>query len=424
MFILYDLIYIIYAIFYLPVLYFKGKRITGIANRFAFYHQDFIKQLNNGKTIWLQAVSVGEILSSVPLLKLLKEKFSTYRLVISTTTSAGYLMAQKIKSPQDLLIYFPFDLNMVIKRVVSTLNPVLFITIEKEFWPNLVNRLHKNKIPIVVINGRMSNKSLARYKKVKFLIKSFLNKVSLFCMQTQKDALGIAELGVSQDKIKITGNIKFDAVGGNEAPQDKKEKYYNQLALDNRRLLVAGSTHKGEEEILINSYHELGLKGKGWILLIAPRHLERIKEVEEIARRYDYQPAKISDMLKVDKKDAYIYILDIMGELKAFYSLADLVFVGGSLIPFGGHNLIEPAYFSKAIIFGEYVFNFQDIAEELIAQEAAIKVKNVQELKGQINNLVNNKEKIANLGQKARRVVMSNLGATQRNIQEIEKILE
>jgi 3-deoxy-D-manno-octulosonic-acid transferase len=187
---------------------------------------------------------------------------------------------------------------------------------------------------------------------------------------------------------------------------------------------VAGSTHKGEEEILIKVYHELSLKEKGWILLIAPRHLERIKEVEEIARRYNYQPVKISDIAKVDKKDTYIYILDIMGELKTFYALADLVFVGGSLIPFGGHNLIEPAYFSKAIIFGEYVFNFQDIADELATQEAAIRVRNVQELKDEINNLVNNREKMTILGQKARRVVMSNLGATERNVQEIEKILK
>jgi 3-deoxy-D-manno-octulosonic-acid transferase len=243
-------------------------------------------------------------------------------------------------------------------------------------------------------------------------------------MQTQEDARGIIELGINPDKIKITGNIKFDALDEQNVPRDERGKYYNQLALENRRLLVAGSTHKGEEEILIKVYHELSLKEKGWILLIAPRHLERIKEVEEIARRYNYQPVKISDIAKVDKKDTYIYILDIMGELKTFYALADLVFVGGSLIPFGGHNLIEPAYFSKAIIFGEYVFNFQDIADELATQEAAIRVRNVQELKDEINNLVNNREKMTILGQKARRVVMSNLGATERNVQEIEKILK
>ncbi len=422
MFMIYDLIYLILAIFYLPLRFFKGKGLGGISERLGIYPPEFIQQVKNKKTIWVHAVSVGEILSSAPLLNSIKKEFPQYKLVVSTTTAAGYSMAKKILGVQDLLIYFPFDLSIIVKRAVEILNPVLFILMEKEFWPNLINRLNKNNVPVVVINGRLSSKSLAKYRKVKFLLPGIFTKISLFCMQSKTDASRVAELGINQDKIKITGNLKFDASATAEIPREIQEKYRESL-VSNKSLLLAGSTHRGEEEILIKIYSQLRLEEKGWILLIAPRHLERVEEVEQAAAKYGFNGLRISNLTSSPKRDSIIYILDTMGELKTFYSLSDLVFVGGSLIPFGGHNLIEPAYFSKPIIFGKHIFNFQEIADEFVARGAGIMVNSLQELKETIALLASDRKKREEIGLKGKNVVNANLGATQRNIQEIKKII-
>ena len=420
---IYDLIYMLYALFYLPATWLKGKRIRGLAQRLGFYLPELIQSRNNKRTIWLHAVSVGEVLSVAPLLESLRKEFPQYKLVVSVTTSAGFLLAEKIVSRQDLLTYFPFDLSWVVKKAVTVFNPALFISLEKEFWPNLINRMDKNKIPMVVVNGRMSEKSLAKYKLVKFLFKGILNKIVLFCMQTPADTFRMVELGVGAKKVTVTGNLKFDAVTQVTVNQEQKEHYFNRLGLNKNRLLVAGSTHRGEEEIIVKIYQELALKDKGWILLLAPRHLERVEEVEQAAKEFGLNPVKISKTTEINGQTG-VYILAVMGELKTFYALADLVFVGGSLIPFGGHNLIEPAYFKKAIIFGRHIFNFQDIAEGLIAAGAAMRVKDSQDLKSKISSLTGDEQKRASLGQQARKVVTDNLGATQKSLGEIKKIFK
>lgn len=423
MFIIYDLIYLILAIFYLPRRFFKGKSLEGITERLGIYPREIVQQIKNNKTIWLHCVSVGEVLSSAPLLNAIRKEFPQYKLVLSTTTITGHSLAKKILEAQDLLIYFPFDLSMAVKRAISILNPALFIMMEKEFWPNLINRLNKSHIPIMVINGRLSSKSLAKYSRVKFFWRGIFTKISLFCMQTTADASRVAELGINQGKIKITGNLKFDASAAAEISREVQEKYRKSLVLS-KSLLVAGSTHKGEEEILIKIYRQLRLEEKGWILLIAPRHLERVEEVGQVATKYGFNGLRISNLNGIKNIVSSIYILDIIGELRIFYSLADLVFVGGSLVPFGGHNLIEPAYFFKPIIFGKHVFNFQEIADELIAGEAGIMVDSGEELKEKFATLTSDAKERAVIGINAQKVIMANLGATKRNIQEIKNILK
>lgn len=414
--ILYDVIFIIYAVLYLPVMFFKGKFHPGLITRLGILP----KYLNLDRPIWLHAVSVGEALVIKNLVEELRLSYPHKRFIFSTVTTTGNKIIKELAKDNEFVFYLPLDIGFIIRKVVDRIAPSLLIVVETEIWPNLISYLYKKNIPIVVVNGRISDKSFPRYRAIKLLIRPILNRISLFCVQTSTDRDRLISLGVSKERIEVTGNMKFDL----EPVVFKFDTSQIKLS-DREQLLVCGSTHPGEEEIALRAYKKLLKEFPDLRLLIAPRHPERTKDIEKIIIKYGFNPVRVSQLNQSTSQPVNlptVFILDTIGQLLSFYSIADIVFVGGSLVKKGGHNILEPALLEKPVLFGTYMFNFRSIFELFINNQAAILVRNEGEFIGEIRYLLNNPSRITTLGIKARELVLQNRGATHRNIERITKI--
>jgi len=316
------------------------------------------------------------------------------------------------------------DFSFFVRMVIDRINPSLFIIAETEIWPNLISYLGKKNIPVLTVNGRLSDSSFRGYLSIKFLVSRILKKVSLFCMQTPRDAERLINLGVDEKRIQVTGNMKFDAKANVNYKKDSLD-YRKKLNLDpSESLLVAGSTHPGEEEIILNIYQRLLKDFPKLKLLIAPRHPERSQEVERLINKAGLQAVRVSRLPGVPVKREEIFILDTVGDLVSYYAISDLVFVGGSLVKKGGHNIIEPASVEKPVLFGPFMFNFRDIAELFLANKAAIKIQGQQELYLEIRDLLKNKDKRERLAQAAKQLIQKNQGATKRNAELIRELIK
>ncbi|MEA3328139.1 MAG: 3-deoxy-D-manno-octulosonic acid transferase [Candidatus Omnitrophota bacterium] len=427
--IIYDLIYLVLAIFYLPYFFYRLLRdrryAGGFLMRFGRLPKKKQELLSGRKVIWLHAVSVGEIISAQALIRALRNEFPGYSLVVSTVTSTGNQVARKMASPQDVVIYLPFDLSWIVKAVVDKINPVLFLILETEIWPNLINCLFKKEVPVALVNGRISASSFKGYQKARFLLRGILSKISLFCMQTKLGAERIISLGAPAERVKVSGNMKFDQPGLGQFSIEKIEQLRALLDLQNgSELFVAGSTHNGEEKALLDVYRNLNRRFPGLKLLIAPRHPERTSQIERLVSKYGFKPIRISQLLTHNAQrtthNSPVFILDTIGQLRMLYALATVVFVGGSLLRRGGQNLIEPAVLGKPVISGPHFFNFQDVGDMLISKNGAIVVKDKPELEKAVVELLDEPSKRLLLGQRAKEVVEANLGATDRCIELIK----
>ncbi|MDP2929786.1 MAG: 3-deoxy-D-manno-octulosonic acid transferase [Candidatus Omnitrophota bacterium] len=429
---LYDIGFFIFSIIYLPVLIFKGKLHREFPERFGRYDKAKERALLSGSgRIWIQAVSVGEVALCKSLIPLLKEKFSADDLVISTITRAGNDLAKRLFSKEAIVIYFPLDFAFTVKRAVEFIKPRIYIMIETEIWPNLLKELSLNSVPSILINGRISDRSIGKYRLVKPYLKNALRNIRVFCMQDIIDGMRITELGAPSDRVKVTGNMKFDI----EAPvniltSDAIRRSFGVKTGD--ELFVAGSTHSGEEEIIVEAFKELAFEFPRLKLLIAPRHIERVEEVEKIIRKSGFQSTRISRLndkrYTIDDKrytinDKRIMILDTYGCLNDAYLAATIVFIGGSLIKHGGQNPIEPAVSGRAILFGPHMFNFKYVTNVLLREEAALLVSGKEELIKFSKMLLRDVSKRSKLGDNAKRIVADNRGATKKNFQQISEIL-
>jgi len=425
MFIIYDIALIIFAVFYLPYFIVKRKYHRDMWMRLGALPKKVMKALGGEKTIWVHAVSVGEVMAAKPLLDELHKEFPNKKIVISTVTKTGNRIARNIAKPSDIVIYFPLDLNLVVRSIVSKINPEIFILLETEIWPNTIRIISGRGIPIIIVNGRISPRSFERYKFVKPFLKEILKRINMFCMQSPLDAARIVELGAPKYKVRTTGNMKFDASLVKELFSEREmliKKAFN--LTDGQKLVVAGSTHKGEESVFLRTFKTLKEAFPKTRLLIAPRHIDRTHEIESLAREHGFKPARLSQLSIADMgTNSDLLILDTLGDLKTAYSLADLVFVGGSLVPGGGHNMIEPASFSKPILFGPHTFNFQDIADLFVIKGAAVQVNNEKELIVSLRNLLLDSHESIAMGHRAKRLVEENSGATVRNMAFINELL-
>ncbi|MBL7151192.1 MAG: 3-deoxy-D-manno-octulosonic acid transferase [Candidatus Omnitrophica bacterium] len=418
MFIIYDLIFLIFALVSLPAYLFRRRFHRGFARRLGILPPG----LKLERPIWIHAVSVGEAVTIKGLVEELRKIFPGKRFVISTVTPTGNKIAVRIAGEGDFVTYLPFDLSFIVKKLIKRINPALFVIAETEIWPNLICALHAARVAVVTVNGRISDGSLKGYLAIKFLLKPILDKVSLFCMQSERDAARLSRLGVAQDKIKITGNMKFDAAGFRmEAAQLIRCRQALGLGHSDK-LLVCGSTHRHEEEALLQVYSRLAQAFSGLKLLIAPRHPERAGEIEGLIVKYGFKPMMLS---RLDQQASSIqapkavFILDSVGQLVNYYAVADIVFVGGSLVNKGGHNILEPAFLEKPILFGPYMSNFHDIACLFMKTDAAIAVANQGELEKNIEGLLSDPRRCLELGSRARGVLLQNQGATIRNAQNL-----
>jgi len=403
----------------------QGKYITGLRQRLGN-----IPALNtNGRrVVWLHCVSVGEAQAAQSLVRQLKEALPNVSLVVSTTTVTGQRLARTIFREQAAAVfYFPIDWAWTVRRVLRRLNPAAILIMETELWPNLFRIARKRNIPVAVLNGRISDKSFGRYKKVRSFIARVLNDLTVAAMQSDQDASRIRELGLNDDRVVVTGNVKFDNA---ESVADEKltNTIRDRFAFgDGRPLLVAASTHDPEEGIVIEAFRKVRALHNQTRLLIAPRHPERFREVASLLANSEFSIALRSAAPNSNDALADMVLLDSIGELGAVYRLADIAFVGGSIAEHGGHNLIEPAAHGVCTITGPHTSNFAAITKALLAEGALVQLDNANEpaaeLAQAITQLLSDEARRLHIGERAQTVCESNRGATNRTLNLLIPIL-
>ncbi len=378
---------------------------------------------DSDRPIWVHAVSVGEVMATISFIKEIKRKYPGRRVVLSTVTATGNFTARRNVKAADSVIFFPFDFAWVVKRLISRIKPVVFITLETEIWPNFLRELNRQGIPSMIISGRISRKSFKSYYFFRFFFKKVLSYLSYFCMQTQGDAARLIKIGANPERVFVSGNIKFD----HQIPaitEDEKENIYRMLHINNKQnIIIAGSTHRGEEEIVIDVYRILKNHIEDLVLIIAPRHPERFDEVADLLKNNDICYERRSCLVDIPPDiSCEVILLDTIGELSKIYSIATIVFVGGSLVPVGGHNVLEPAVFRKPVIFGKYMGNFSEISRILKRRNAAVQVENMEDFKDHAMRLFNDREVCRKTGETAFEVIMENSGALKKSMEILERL--
>ncbi len=368
----------------------------------------------NKKRFWVHAVSVGEILSAGTLIHQLQERYPDIQIVVSTTTPAGRAVAEQRLPAVQCMIYFPFDFPWIVRRAVSAIAPQAFFCFETELWPNMLGALAQQHTSVFLVNGRLSEQSTKRYNRARFFFRSVLKNINLFLMQTPEDAKRILQIGAPPERVFCTGNIKYDQAVASIAAMKRPD-----LGIAKEALFIAGSLHAGEAEIICEVYRRLRVEHPALVLLMAPRHLDLLEQIERICRREEWQFIRKTHITGLHH--CPVILLDTFGELGPCYALADVVFVGGSLVPAGGHNILEPAVFSKPVFFGPHMNNFRDIAEALKRAGGGIEVSGEDEMIPKISMLLRDPAARQICGQQAREVVLTHQGATERNLDHIAR---
>jgi 3-deoxy-D-manno-octulosonic-acid transferase len=374
--------------------------------------------------IWLHAVSVGEVLAVSRLVQELGAAFPDYRLMVSTTTRTGQALA-RTRFGEDRVFYCPLDLPWAVRRYLKVLEPRMLILAETEFWPNLLNGCFRGGIPVVVVNARISDRSWPRYQMLRKLWQALLGQLTCVLAQTEVDANRLKALGCREDRVTVGGNLKFDVRATHEAEATRLLRA-NAPGL---KFVVAGSTLEGEEAALLEAWPRILEHDPDAALVLAPRHPERFDAVAALVANSSFRWVRRSDWKGKPEgavatiQPGQIVLLDTIGELASVYSLAAVAFVGGSLVPAGGHNPLEPAQFGVPIVMGPHYANFRAITDDLRAQDA-IRIVRKQELAEALINLLSDSATASAMGERARRTFQQQAGATARSVDAIRGILE
>ena len=412
MFFIYNVLYAVVVMVLLLPEYLK--RPENLRGRWLREKLGYLPETDSA--IWVHAVSVGEVGASIRLLQRLKTEFPESPLILSTITDTGQTVAREKVPEGTKVVYLPFDISFVLKRCIGRTRPRIFIVIETELWPNIFRILSRAGVPVVVVNGRISVKSARGYRRISFFMKKVFAFVRAFGMQGEVDAERLREIGAPKDKVRVMGNFKFDMSISGEVPSWAK-------ALDGP-VIVAGSTHKGEEEIILAAYNENRERFPDLRLILAPRHPERFGEVEELLKSSGIAYAKRSSMGGRQDggiRDRKILLLDTVGELSAVYAVADIAVIGKSFAAAGGQNPLEPAFWGKPIICGPHMENFPFIKDFYLAG-AAFEVE-ANTLAKRIKELLLAPEKASAAGMQARDLYVKNSGAVNRAIELIRDFI-
>ena len=372
------------------------------------------KIISHDKTIWLHAVSVGEVQASRPLVNGLLEEYSDYKILITTMTPTGADSVKQYFGETVKHLYLPYDLPVAVKHFISIIEPSILIVMETELWPNLFHYCHEMNVPVVVVNARMSEKSANGYRRLSALTRSTLENISLIVAQGKKDAERLIALGAAEDKVNVTGNLKYD-IHFPHSVTEQAQALRRFLSV-NRPIWIAASTHEGEEKIILEAFDKVLEKQSQCLLVIVPRHPERAAGVRELCIRRNLNVLCKSDNRECDE-NVKVFILDTLGELPMYYAAADVAFVGGSLTEIGGHNMLEPACLGLPVIMGPHVFNFQEISQLLLDEGAAWKVASADELSIKVSGLLVDANLRHSTGERGRNIVLKNRG-------NVEKIMD
>ncbi len=380
--------------------------------------------LDGDESIWIHAVSVGETLAARTLIEGLRERYPGLRLFLSTTTFTGRQLARSRIQGVDAIFFFPFDIPLFVNRTLRLVRPRLFIMVETELWPNLLRACRAQGVKTMLVNGRISARSYPRYRLVRRFFRDVLANVDRFCMQGDESARRIIDIGAPVDRVLVTGNLKFDALEL-PAPVDRgagRVLRYFRLP-PGRPVFIAASTLKGEEAPVLVAFAAVRRQHPNALLVMAPRKPERFAEAANLARAEGLRVLRRTELAVDAEPRADVVILDSIGELAYLLQIATVVFVGGSLVAQGGHNILEPAVHGKPVVFGPHMDNFAEIAAEFIEHQAAIQVSSAEALPGVIVRLFGDPVERARLGASARALIDSNRGAQQRTLDAIAQVL-
>lgn len=400
------------------------KYVGSLGQRMGYLPVSF--NMDADHSIWIHAVSVGEVLTARPLISDLKRRYPELRMFLSTTTLAGHQLARRNVPDVDAVFYFPFDLGIFVRRTLDLVRPRLFVMMETEIWPNLLRECRRRGVKTAVANGRLSPRSFPRYRLVRLLMRRVLDDIDSFCVQSEESARRFIELGANPGRVVVTGSLKFDSLDlPSTAPQararDRVLRYFRMPP--SRQVIMAGSTMKGEEVAVLRAFRSVRASAPSALLILAPRNPERFAEVEQLARSEGWKVARRSDLAIDAEPRVDVVLLDSIGELATLYQVATVVFVGGSLVATGGHNVLEPAVFGKPIVFGPHMENFFEIADTFVTNGGGVQVSGARELEDVFVSLMSDPVRRARLGAAARALVEANRGAKEKSVSVLAALL-
>jgi len=418
----------------------QGKYLSNITERLGWRFPPELRHENSPgsaeKSIWIHAVSVGEVLAVLPLAEQLKKRFPQRCLVVSTTTITGQKIARERMPFANAIFYFPLDWRGPVRRALAAARPGAVIIVETEIWPNFLRECRRAEVPVIFVNGRLSERSFRGYGRalsysvgaLAGFLKKVLSDATLFLMQSDEDAARLIALGAPRERVLVAGNLKYDLAEASESPLSAWLEA--ELAKSDRRpVVVAGSVLAKEEVPVLRAFADVEREFPRALLILAPRKPEQFDKAAGIVAESGRKLLRRRDLTLNGAGSAalsepgYVFLLDSLGELGELYRLADAVFVGGSLVPGGGHNILEPAAFSKVPIYGPSMENFREMSGKFLAAGAAIQVKSSEELGAAWSGLLREPERAARIGTCARDLVDRNRGATRRVLEHIERVV-
>ena len=416
---LYNIAAIIVVIFIIPMFMIRAIREKGFVERIkqslGMIPEEALEPVAKKNCIWVHAASVGEIVATSPLIKEFRQEFPKSPILVSVVTTSGYEMAKRIIKDADSIIYFPLDLPFVAAHVLRRIHPRVFLNVETELWPNFLKAARELSIPVMMVNGRISDKSVKRYKYLFSILTNMIKTVKLFAMQSPIDADYIKQLGAPDELVIVTGNTKFDQTY-TDVTAEEKSKILSDMGLTNAEgILIAGSSHRSEETYIINAFRKIRENHPRARLVIAPRELLRSMEVLHICKKSGFTVARRTELQKRPPANEDIIVLDTIGELGKIYSIGDVIYVGGSLVTHGGHNILEPAAHGKAIIVGYHMENFKDTHALFKNRNACVTVNSPKELTEQASKLFDDPVERRRLEAETIAIVKENRGAARKS---------
>jgi len=377
------------------------------------------KERSQRESIWIHAVSVGEVLSLQSIIQELKAKHPSEEINFSSLTNTGLRIAKEKLQGADNIFFVPLDFASVVRKYFKTYNPKLFVLAESEFWPNLLRVAKKHGCPVLLINGRISGRSFRRYRRFRLLTKKILKNIDLFLVQTEEDKERLEKMGLDSQRVEVVGNLKAEIELPLLTENEISNLKQNLSIQEGKKVIVAGSTCEGEEERLLDAFSKAKSARNDLLLILAPRQPRRFNEVKRISENFSFL---VQNRTRLSSDDEWeVLILDTMGELAQFYAVSDVSFVGGSLVSWGGHNLLEPAFYKRPIFFGPFMKNFAYLAEKFVQSGAARITYNQEDL---VEMFVMKDEKsMLEMGERAKRTLDSLKGATKKTLEAIETMM-
>lgn len=370
--------------------------------------------------IWVHAVSVGEVEAARPLVEGLREQYPQHQLLITTMTPTGSARVKLLYADTVLHCYLPYDLPFAVSRFLKSARPELGIIMETELWPNLIHHAHAFDIPMVLANARLSARSAAGYQRIAALTRSMLQQFSLIAAQSQDDRQRFIALGGGKGQVHAVGNLKFEIALPASLTEQAEAMRAN---WGNRPVFIAASTHEGEDEIILNASRQIRADFPDLLLILVPRHPERFDKVAALSQRSGFKILRRKDN-GMCSRDIQVLVVDTMGELTLFYGTADIAFVGGSLVPRGGHNLLEPAALGRAVIIGPHYFNFSEISRQFLDANAALQINSSETLAAAVTDLLKNPQKRADMGQAGQNLILQSQGASKRLLNLLKRHID